>query len=185
MHALPRRNFLKVSALGVGAAAAALAGLGLGTSAVGTAAADRGRHRHRRRRDDDLLETIGVVDAHIGLTGGPAPSPTFFVTIGSIAEVDGRGAPGSFYCRGVFTGGPFATLPEGTPVGANAFTFVDQRFRIDGRGEIYGSGDEGGDPLLVVGGTGDFEEVEGTYVGAGLPIPVSDGILNFTFDLDD
>ncbi len=176
-HELPRRNFLKVSALGVGAAAAALAGLGLGTSAVGTALA-----HDEPDDDDDLLETIRVINAHITFTGG---SPNLFVTIGSISRVDGEDASGTFYCRGVFTGSGFANLREGTPVGDTAFTFVDQRFLIAGRGQIYGSGDEGGDPLLVVGGTGDFEEVEGTYLGQGLPIPVSDGILNFIFDLDD
>ncbi len=68
---------------------------------------------------------------------------------------------------------------------ASASTFVDQRFLIEGRGQIFGSGDEGGDPLLVVGGTGVFEGVEGTYMGQGLPIPVSTGVLNFIFDLDD
>ncbi len=95
-HELPRRNFLKVSVLGVGAAAAALAGLGLGTSTVGTALA-----HDEPDDDDDLPETIIVEDAHIGFT--PGSSATFFVTIGRIASVDGRDASGSFYCRGVFT----------------------------------------------------------------------------------
>ncbi len=62
---------------------------------------------------------------------------------------------------------------------------MDQRFRIDGKGQIYGSGDEGDPPLLVVGGTGDFKKARGTYVVRGLPIPSGDGRLDVTFDLGD
>ncbi len=68
-----------------------------------------------------------------------------------------------------------------------AFTFVDQRFRLDGRGQIYGSGEEGEAPMLIVEGTGDFEDVKGTYAGTGLPVgaPSGTGTLEFAFDLDD
>ncbi len=137
------------------------------------------------QKNVERLRTIGVERAHITLNILPPPSDTFFLLIGDISEVNGKRATGKFYYRGVWTD-PEAIglvgLAEGTPESGGS-NFVDQRFRIDGRGQIYGCGDEGDPPLLVVGGIGDFKQAKGTYV-AGNPVPYGDGRFDFTFDLE-
>ncbi len=134
------------------------------------------------------LRTVGVEGAHMTLNVLPPPSVTFFLLIGNITEVNGGGATGKFYCRGVGTDPEawgVSALVDGTPK-SGGLNFVDQRFRIDGQGQIYGSGDDGDPPLIVVRGTGDFKKARGTYfLAGGNPIPFGDGRLDFTFDLDD
>ncbi len=141
------------------------------------------------QQNADRLRSIGVESVHITLNVLPPPSASFFLLIGNITEVNGKDATGKFYCRGVFTdpeaiGLRLPPLVEGKPESGGS-NFVDQRFRIDGQGQIYGCGDEGDPPLLVVGGTGAFKKAKGTYVVRGLPIPYGDGRLDITFDLED
>ena len=57
-----------------------------------------------------------------------------FVVVGNIVAVDGVGATGKYLCKGVIF--PFSNLRD-TP-SANAATFVDQNFIIDGVGSILG-----------------------------------------------
>ena len=170
------RSLSRRRLLGIGAAASAAAVVGLAApSLAGTASA----------KSDGRRMTVKVVDAHITLNVLPAPSATFFLVIGNITEVDGGSASGKFYCRGVFTDTAPFSLPDlapGTPA-SEGLTFVEQRFRIDGKGIIIGSGDEGDPPLAVLGGTGHFTGVHGSYSPDGLPIPAGDGIIDFTFNL--
>ncbi len=162
--------------LGIGAAASAAAVAGLAApNLAGIASA----------KSDGRRMTVRVDDAHITLNVLPAPSATYFLVIGNITEVDGTPASGKFYCRGVFTDTAPSSLPDlfpGTPA-SGGLTFVEQRFRIDGKGTIIGSGDEGDPPLAVVGGTGHFTGVHGSYSPAGLPIPAGTGTIDFSFEI--
>lgn len=95
------------------------------------------------QQNADRLRSIEVESAHITLIVLHPPSASFFLLIGNITEVNGGGASGKFYCRGVWTdpeaiGLRLPPLVEGTP-GSGGANFVDQRFRIDGKGQIYGS----------------------------------------------
>ena len=128
--------------------------------------------------------TVVVESATITLNVLPAPSATYFITIGDVTEVDGEPATGKFYCKGVFVDPGALGLPpltDGTPA-ADGITFVTQRFLIDDVGSIIGTGNEfSEEPLALTGGTGHFTGVHGTYSGDGLPIPVGDGVLTFEF----
>ena len=180
-----RRSLLKV-----GAAASAVAA-GVVAPSLGGVASARGRDRPETIRVEDIHITLNVID--------PLPNPTFpssvtyFLTIGNITDFNGQVATGTFYCRGCLTNPTAIGLPAlfpGTPTPVGGFSFVDQRFLVDGLGQIHGSGDEGDAglggaalPLLVVGGSGAFRKARGTYVpDAGLPIPFGAGTINFTFD---
>ena len=167
-----RRNLLTV---GAAASAAAVAGVAA-PSLFGVASA-AGQGRRMTIRTDNVTITLNVL---------PPPSATFFITIGNITQVDGMGASGVFFCRGVFTNPAALGLPPlsaGTPA-VGGLTFVEQRFRIDGQGTIIGSGDEGDLPLAVLGGTGRFIGEHGSYTAdSGLPIPVGAGVINYTFSL--
>lgn len=168
-HTVSRRKFVHGGSA-VGAAAVA------GLAAPSLAGAAQGRPM-----------TVRVENATITLNVLPAPSATFFLVIGTITQVDGALAGGTYYCRGVFTETAALGLPNlaaGTPVPIPGLTFVEQRFRIDGEGTIVGSGDEGDHPLAIVGGTGRFTGAHGTYSpDAGLPIPVGAGVINFDFNI--
>ena len=174
LKSLPQKSLSRRSLLGAGAVAAA--GAAVPSLARVASAAGGGR-----------LMAVRVENIHITTNVLPAPSATFFLTLGIITEVDGIPASGSFYCRGVFTdpvslGLGLPNLLPGSPVAG--VTFVEQRFRIDGKGTIIGSGDEGDLSLAVVGGTGRFTGVHGSYSpDLGLPIPLGTGIINFTFQL--
>ena len=170
------RSLSRRRLLGVGAAASAAVVAGLAAPNLAGIASAKG---------DGRRMTVRVDDAHITLNVLPAPSATFFLVIGNITEVDGAPASGKFYCRGVFTDTAPFSLPDlfpGTPA-SGGLTSVEQRFRIDGKGTIIGSGDEGDPPLAVLGGTGHFTGVHGSYSGAGLPIPAGSGTIDFTFRL--
>ncbi len=170
------RSLSRRRLLGVGAAASAAAVAGLAAPSLAGIASAKG---------DGRRMTVKVEDAHITLNVLPAPSATYFLVIGNITDVDGAPASGKFYCRGVFTDTAPFSLPDlvaGTPA-SGGLTSVEQRFRIDGKGTIIGSGDEGDPPLAVLGGTGHFTGVHGSYSGAGLPIPAGSGTIDFTFNL--
>ncbi len=159
-----RRRFLQGSAVG----AAAVAALGL-PQLAGVASAQGGGQPM----------TIRVEEAHLTMNAGAPPSATYFIVVGDITEVDGdESATGKFFCRGVLF--PSAGAPDlivATPP-ADAISFVDQRFRIDGVGTIQGAGAEGdslGEPLAIGGGTGRFVGAHGTYSGVGNPIPFPPG----------
>ena len=121
--------------------------------------------------------TIKVNPAVITINvGDEEGSASYFLTVGTITHVNGETASGIYYCRGVFTGGPVgAFLPpliDGTPSVGDGLTYVDQYFQIDGQGTIFASGDEGGGltpPMVVQGGTGRFQGVEGTKTQEGIP----------------
>ncbi len=162
-QALTRRRFL----MGGAAGAAAVVGLGL-PGIAGVAAAEGER-----------ALAIKVEDAQVTLL--EATNPNYFVVVGNVTTVDGQAASGKFFCRGVLF--LTSTLDAGTP-DPGAGSHVDQRFKIDGRGTILGAGAEfdPDEPLVIVGGTGDFVGVSGTYMGlSGNPIPFDDGKLVFLF----
>jgi hypothetical protein len=127
--------------------------------------------------------TLRVEDAHITVNVLAAPSASFFLVIGNITQLDGASATGKFYCRGVVTDPAALSLPplvDDTP-DSGGLTFVEQRFRIDGQGTIIGSGDEGDPPLAVVGGTGRFTGVHGSYTPSGGPVGIGTGTIDFNF----
>jgi hypothetical protein len=167
--------------LGVGAAASAAAVAGLAApSLAGVASA----------KSDGRRMTVRVEDARITPNVLGDPSATYFLVVGDITQVDGESATGKFYCRGVFTDPALANTLFGTsfpPLLATppsgGLTFVEQRFKIDGQGTIIGSGDEGDPPLAVVGGTGRFTGVHGSYTPSGGPLPVASGTIDFTFGI--
>lgn len=134
-------------------------------------------------KGDGRPMTMTVEDAHLTFLGG-APN-NYFIVIGNITEVDGETVTGKYYCRGVFTDPGAVGLPpliDGTPL-SGGLTFVEQRFRIDGQGTIIGAGDEGHAPLAILGGTGRFTGVHGSYTPSGFPIPLGAGELAFEFRL--
>jgi hypothetical protein len=177
LEGLKAKTVSRRSLLTVGAAASAAAVAGVAAPSLAGVAFAAGEGRQMTIRTENVTITLNVL---------PAPSATFFITIGNITQVDGMGASGLFYCRGVFTNPGALDLPPLNPVtpAVAGLTFVEQRFRIDGQGTIIGSGDEGDLPLAVLGGTGRFTGVHGSYTAdAGLPIPVGAGIINYTFSL--
>ncbi len=163
--------------LGVGAAASAAAVAGLAVPSLAGVASAKSDGRRMRVR----VENAEVTANPLG-----DPSATYFLVIGDITQVDGESATGQFYCRGVFTNPTLANNLFGTSfpplVGEKlepeGLTFVEQRFRIDGQGTIIGSGDEGDPPLAVVGGTGRFTGVHGSYTPSGLP-----PTIDFSFEI--
>ncbi len=163
--ALSRRKLLKGGALVGGAAAA---GLAVAAVPSGMEANARGQRM-----------TVTVHDAAFTPPPDGAPPPHYFIVVGNVVAVDGVAATGKYFCRGeIFLG----DLPE-TP-DPDAVSFVDQRFRIDGVGALHGVGAEGdglGEPLALIGGTGRYVGVSGSYTGTGNPTPFDDGVLNFTF----
>ena len=176
LEGLKAKTVSRRSLLTVGAAASAAAVAGVAAPSLAGVAFAAGEGRQMTIRTENATITLNVL---------PAPSATYFITIGNITQVDGVGASGLFFCRGVFTNPAALGLPPlaaGTP-DPGGLTFVEQRFKIDGQGTIHGSGDEGDGPLAILGGTGRFIGEHGTYTGAGLPIPVSDGVINFTFSM--
>ncbi len=115
-------------------------------------------------------------DLNAGTAGDNDTVGPSFVVKGDIVSVDGAPATGAFVCRGViFTGqGP----------GAHGIAQVNVTWDIDGRGLIMGQSVEfrTGQPAgVVLGGTGDFERVTGTYTPSGVPSPLGDGNFTFTF----
>ena len=177
-----RRGLLKAGV------AAGVAAAGLAAPALAVA---HGKVCPKKIRVEDIHITLNVIDP---LSNPTSPgSVTFFLTLGNITQCNGHAATGTFYCRGCFTNPAALGLPAlftGTPAlpAGGGVTFVDQRFRVDGLGQIYGSGDEGDFdaegfiPLVVVGGSGAFRRARGTYIpDAGLPKPLDGGTINFTF----
>ncbi len=163
-----RRRFIKGSAVG----AAAVAAMGL-PQVAGVASAQGGGQPM----------TMKVTGATV--TVNDTDDVAYFIVVGDIVEVDGAAATGVYLCRGVIF--PFSTLVGGTP-DPDADTHVDQRFRIDGVGSIFGAGSEGdgaGEPLGILGGTGRFIGAHGTYnqTNADGPIPLGTGVLEFGFNI--
>jgi hypothetical protein len=101
--------------------------------------------------------------------------------------VDGEPATGKWFCKGVAF--VFSTLDARSP-DPDALSYAEQRFRIDGVGSILGQGTEGDglapikDDMAIVGGTGRFVGVHGSYTAlAPGPIPFADGVLEYVFDI--
>ena len=118
--------------------------------------------------------TLTVANATLEATG---TDPMLFTIVGDIVGVDGwtRTGRGKFYGKGV-------VLPNGPLDGA--LSLVDHRFKLPGQGTIFGAGsehDSDGEPFAVLGGTGRFIGVRGTYTFTGLPVPLGDGAMSFTF----
>ena len=145
--------------------------------------------------EKEKVMTILVDPAVITINAGvdvfePGAGASFFLTVGTIIEVNGKPASGIYYCRGVFTGGPVGDplppLHDGTPEVVDGLTFVDQYFLIDGQGTILVTGDEdpGAPSMVVTGGTGRFRGVEGTKTQVGLPTPVGSGDMFHTFKIN-
>jgi hypothetical protein len=124
------------------------------------------------------LSAVTVANATFHATAG---EPSLFAVVGDIVRVHGwvLTGPGKFYAKGV-------VLPGGWQEGALAF--VEHRFKLPGHGTIFGSGaeiDRDDEPFAVLGGTGCFTEVHGTYTFTGLPVPFGDGTLEFAFEICD
>jgi hypothetical protein len=164
---LSRRKILKGGALVGGAAAAALA-----VAAVPSGVEAQGRGRRLTVMVNNAAFTSFPLD------GDP---PHYFIVVGDIVAVDGAAATGKYFCRGEIFLGDLPNTPD-----PDAVSFVDQRFRIDGVGALHGVGAEGdglGEPLALIGGTGRYVGVSGSYTGTGNPTPFADGVLNFTFSI--
>ena len=171
------RSLSRRRLLGIGAAASAAAVVGLAAPNLAGIASAKSDGRRMTVRVENAVVTANVLGD---------PSATYFLVVGNITQVDGESATGKFYCRGVFTdpafantlfGTSFPPLVGGTP-DPEGLTFVEQRFRIDGLGTIFGSGDEGDPPLAVVGGTGRFTGAHGSYTPSGLP-----PTIDFAFEI--
>lgn len=120
--------------------------------------------------------TLTVTNATLEATG---TDPMLFTIVGDIVGVDGwtQAGRGKFYGKGV-------VLPNGPLDGA--LSLVDHRFKLPGQGTIFGAGsehDSDGEPFAVLGGTGRFIGVRGTYTFTGLPMPLGDGAMSFTFTI--
>src|SRR5262249_17753304 len=99
-----------------------------------------------------------------------------------IVSVDGDPATGAFICRGVVFTSP--TSPQDR--GAHGVAQVNVTWDIDGRGILMGQSVEfrPGQPAgAVVGGTGEFERMLGSYTPSGAPAPLGDGAFTFTFNI--
>jgi hypothetical protein len=131
-------------------------------------------------REDGRTITLSVENAEFEFTSMGGLFGRDFVVVGDVTAVNGETASGTFYCMGVLLG-------DGSGMdGFGAATFVDQRFRIDGRGTILGAGAEGddmGESLAIVGGTGRFIGGQGSYrqTGGLGPMPAGDGTIEYTF----
>lgn len=124
--------------------------------------------------------TLSVENAEFEFTSMGGLFGRDFVVVGDVTAVNGETATGTFYCMGVLLGDGSGTD------GFGAATFVGQRFRIDGRGTILGAGAEGddtGESLGIVGGTGRFVGAQGSYrqTGGLGPMPAGDGTIEYTF----
>lgn len=120
--------------------------------------------------------TLTVANATLDATG---TDPMVFTIVGDIVGVDGwtHTGRGKFYGKGV-------VLPNGPLDGA--LSLVDHRFKLPGQGTIFGAGsehDSDGEPFAVLGGTGRFIGVRGTYTYTGLPAPLGDGAMSFSFTI--
>lgn len=120
--------------------------------------------------------TLAVTNATLDATG---TDPMLFTIVGDIVGVDGwtQAGRGKFYGKGV-------VLPNGPEDGA--LSLVDHRFKLPGQGTIFGAGsehDSDGEPFAVLGGTGRFIGLRGTYTFTGLPMPLGDGAMSFTFTI--
>ncbi len=152
--------------------------------------AAKGKMKEMTIKVDPAVVTINV--GAPGAVGDPLARASFFLTVGTITEVNGEPASGMYYCRGVFTGGvPFelGVIPpihSLTPGVVDGLTFVDQYFFIEGQGTIFATGDEhpNAPSMAVTGGTGRFRGVEGTKTQIGIPAPLDTGIMTHTFKIN-
>ena len=94
----------------------------------------------------------------------PDPNETWLVE-GKVSKFDGELATGAYYCWGVFL-----NKEMGTAAGATAYI---QRIQIDGHGTLILSGAElGTEPMVVIGGTGEFHGAMGIYTDS----PITEGM---------
>lgn len=106
----------------------------------------------------------------------------FFVVKGDIVSVDGAPATGAFICRGVVFTSP--TSPQNQ--GNHGVAQVNVSWDIDGRGILMGQSLEfrPGQPAgILLGGTGEFDRMLGTYKPSGAPSPLGDGNFTFVFEM--
>lgn len=168
---LSRRSLLKGGAAGMALAAVAV---------MPKVASASGGH-------DGKHMTIKVANAVFTDGPGAGTSVNNFVVVGDVVEVNGQAQTGTFYCKGV----AFFNSELGGSPDPLAGTYVDQRFRIHGKGSLIGAGAEGEsdvpavDDLAVIGGTGKWVGVSGSYSGvSGGPKPFTpDGVIVFKFKL--
>ncbi len=106
-----------------------------------------------------------------GGTAGEMDRGDTFVVVGDILDEPGGNVIGEYVCSGVFVMSDYG------------LTLVNQRFDLPG-GVIVGQGAELSEkPLVVVGGSGEYAGMTGTYTADGNPIPLGDGKITFTFEL--
>lgn len=166
-----RRSVLKWAALGVTAIAGGLAARGVRGSAIPLPA----------RGSGEMLELQGRSWQMIGIARGHLPKPGDQLAVtGELLGSRGQKV-GEFYASSIFVGAPHGA-------GAAAASYLEtHHFNLPG-GTLVGSGTwhvNGSSSFAVVGGTGRYAGVSGTYRAAQQPIQMGgDGTASFTFELN-
>lgn len=166
-----RRSVLKWAALGVTALAGGLAARGVRENAITMPALGKGEVLRITGRS---WQVIGVARGHL-----PKPGDQLALT----GELLGSGGQkiGEFYSSSVFVGAPHGP-------GAPAASYVEtHHFNLPG-GTLVGSGTwhvNGSSRFAIVGGTGRYAGVSGTYQAEQQPIQMGgDGTASFSFELN-
>ena len=130
---------------------------------------------------ETIFELLSAGDGPASAIAAPGRDPVSYETLR--AEVERLA--GQLRAIGVERNDRVAiVLPNGPEDGA--LSLVDHRFKLPGQGTIFGAGsehDSDGEPFAVLGGTGRFIGLRGTYTFTGLPMPLGDGAMSFTFTI--
>ena len=133
-----------------------------------------------------MVSLAAIVTLALGVSGATANGGggdlTLMVDVDE-ASFDAPLVPGPFNVEGtiVVEGGGSGTFQCWGWVFADFSTNVSQVYSIDGRGAIMTQGHEGV-PRAVVGGTGDFDDVEGEALQV---FTGPEGSFDFTIEFDD